>query len=218
MRATALGLGLAMLGGIGIAQAQVPPKPGADGGAQAGRPVLLLPLPNGGYAIAQQSDQANGPEAGSGPHGPGMPGMPGKPPRGGMQMMGGPMGREGMGHHHGWMRRGEEQQGRRRVFAFRRGDANIFIRCAADEPTHACAAAASMLIDKVASMGRPRPPKGEPGRGPKNSGVGMPAPGSSPPGSPPGTPPSGSSGSSSGSTPGSSSGSSSGSGTGSSSQ
>ncbi len=216
MRATALGLGLAMLGGIGIAQAQVPPKPGADGGAQAGRPVLLLPLPNGGYAIAQQSDQANGPEAGSGPHGPGMPGMPGKPPRGGMQMMGGPMGREGMGHH-GWMRRGEEQQGRGAIFAFRRGDANIFIRCAADEPTHACAAAASMLIDKVASMGRPRPPKGEPGRGP-NSGVGMPAPGSSPPGSPPGTPPSGSSGSSSGSTPGSSSGSSSGSGTGSSSQ
>ena len=67
MRATALGLGLAMLGGIGIAQAQVPPKPDAGGGAQAGRPVLLLPLPNGGYAIAQQAGQAGGPGQGRAP-------------------------------------------------------------------------------------------------------------------------------------------------------
>lgn len=196
MRATALGMGLAVLGGIGIAQAQVPPKSDAGGGAQAGRPVLLLPLPNGGYAIAQQAGQAGGPGQGAGAQGPGMPGMPGKLRNDEMPMMGGPMGKEGMRgrmEHHGWMRRGEERQGGGAVFAFRRGDSNIFIRCAAGEPMQACAAAASMLIDKVTGMGRPRPPKGATGGGPGTQ------PGMSSPGSSSGNPPGSSSGSSSGS-------------------
>jgi hypothetical protein len=117
-----------------------------------------------------------------------------------MPMMGGPMGKEGMRGamgHHGWMHRGEEHQGGGAVFAFRRGDQNIFIRCAEDEPMRACVDAASRLINAVKAGGRPWHPKGAPGGGP-NSGAGM-----SSPGSPSASPP----GSSSGTTPGSSSGS-----------
>ena len=35
------------------------------------------------------------------------------------------------------------------AFRFRRGDAEIDIKCAADEPTNSCVDAASALIDKV---------------------------------------------------------------------
>jgi hypothetical protein len=70
-------------------------------------------------------------------------------PPGGPGGRGGPDDMEAHGrmemHHHMRMRPGA-------AFRFRRGDAEIDVRCAVREPMQACVAAASALLDKVSSL------------------------------------------------------------------
>lgn len=82
----------------------------------------------GGVAMAQMPP---GGQDGPGPHGPG----PGMGPRERMEMM----------QHMRMPPRGA-------AFRFRRGDAEIDVRCAEREPMQACVAAATALMDKVTSL------------------------------------------------------------------
>jgi hypothetical protein len=84
-------------------------------------------------------------------HAQGAPGAP-PPPPGGPEpgMMHPPMGERGgyMGMHRPPMEMMQKAAG----FRFKRDGAEIDIRCASSEPTKACVDAASVLIDKLATM------------------------------------------------------------------
>ena len=64
-----------------------------------------------------------------------------------------PMG--GMEHHEGWMHRRPQGDGAA-FFRFRRGDAEMDIKCPVGENVQACVAAAGSLMDKVGAMGQPK--------------------------------------------------------------
>ncbi|MBV8915478.1 MAG: hypothetical protein JOZ05_20880 [Acetobacteraceae bacterium] len=87
-----------------------------------------------------------------GPDGPGAQGPGGHPPF--------PPGPPGMGFGMGGPGRPPGPHGmmmmrppRGAVFAFRRGDTRIMIKCSDEESTRACVDGASALLDKVGSMG-----------------------------------------------------------------
>ncbi len=84
------------------------------------------------------------------------PGAPPPPPPGGPEagMMHPPMGGRGgyLGMHRPPMGMMQKSAG----FRFKKDGAEIDIRCASDENTKACVDAASVLIDKIASM-KPAP-------------------------------------------------------------
>ena len=63
---------------------------------------------------------------------------------------------EGM-HHEGWMHHGRHEAGSA-FFRFRRGDAEMDIKCPASETVQACVAAAGSLMDKVGAMQQPKTP------------------------------------------------------------
>lgn len=94
-----------------------------------------------------------------------------------------------MGHHRGWM---GQRAGWRRFhhrprgahFSFRRGNAHIDIQCPANQSVKACVDAASTLIDKVARMGPPPPPRpGQPKPPANTNGAGKSSGGNAPNGS-----------------------------------
>ena len=97
----------------------------------------LAVLAGSGVALAQPPQ--GGPDARGGPENSGGPG-PEMHPRWGM-----------MHHHHH-----EDDENGAAVFRFRRGDAEMDIKCPADENVQACVAAAGTLMDKVAGMQQPR--------------------------------------------------------------
>ncbi len=97
----------------------------------------LAVLAGGGVAMAQMPP-------GPGLNGPG-PGGPGPRPPGMMEQ------------HDRMAMRMMQMASRSAAFRFKRGDTEIGIKCAADEPTQACVAAASALIDKIGQMQQQRP-------------------------------------------------------------
>jgi hypothetical protein len=91
--------------------------------------VILL---SAASALAQDAPSAATPPPADGP----MPGIP-RPP---------------MGDRGGWMAMHRHHMAmlqKAAAFRFKRGDAEIDIKCAVDEPTRACVEAAATLIDKV---------------------------------------------------------------------
>ncbi len=96
----------------------------------------VLALLAGGAALAQAP-------AGPPPVGPGADG----PPRGGREEMG----RHMQGPGGGMMMRMMHASKAAR-FHFSRGENEVDIRCAADEPTKACVEAATTLLDKLAAQ------------------------------------------------------------------
>ena len=78
------------------------------------------------------------------------------PPSGGPEghPMGGPQG--GMEHREGWMMRHRPGGDGAAFFRFRRGDAEMDIKCPVGENVQACVAAAGSLMDKVGSMQQPK--------------------------------------------------------------
>ncbi|HYZ63745.1 MAG TPA: hypothetical protein VE650_14950 [Acetobacteraceae bacterium] len=85
------------------------------------------------------------------PGAPGSPGGPGFPP--GPPGFGEREGHGGFGEHegHGPGMHMMRHPPRSAVFAFRRGETRVFIKCSDDEPTRACVDAASALLDKLGS-------------------------------------------------------------------
>ena len=76
----------------------------------------------------------------------GAPGEAGPGPQGPGEMRG------EMGPHGGFMRemmRRQREESKAAHFRFRKGDAMVDIKCAADEPTKACVDAGSALLDKL---------------------------------------------------------------------
>lgn len=71
-----------------------------------------------------------------------------------MGAMGGPGG--GMEHHEDWMMRHRPHGDGAAFFRFRRGDAEMDIKCPVGENVQACVAAAGSLMDKVGTMGQPK--------------------------------------------------------------
>ncbi len=96
-------------------------------------------LAGAGLLVAAGAAMAQGApgEAGPGPQGPG-------------EMRGEMRGE--MGPHGGFMRemmRRHREESKAAHFRFRKGDAVVDIKCAADEPTKACVDAGSVLLDKL---------------------------------------------------------------------
>lgn len=60
------------------------------------------------------------------------------------------MGGPGMGPH--GMRMGMMRPPKAAIFHFARGEAEIHIKCADDEPTRACVEAAGILLEKLAAQ------------------------------------------------------------------
>jgi hypothetical protein len=130
--------------------------PGPSGAVMVpdqGRIILLAPGEVERLLRAQQEEEAQNQAQGGAMEGEqgNMPMGPGQRPHG---MMGGMMmgGREGEMHHH--------RMPSGAFFRFKRGDAEIIIKCADTESTDVCVKAAIALIDKIGVTPPGGPPPG----------------------------------------------------------
>ncbi len=163
MRSTLFGASLVLLGMTAAALAQPSSNPAQPGGPAVGAPpegapgdaaggpsgegaavmepgqgriILLAPGEVERILRAQQEEEA----AAEGDEQGGMQAEPGTRPQRGM-MMG--------ERERGWLHRHMPSGA---FFRFKRGDAEIVIKCADSEPTTACVGAATALIDKIGVM------------------------------------------------------------------
>lgn len=123
-----------------------------------------LALAQGGAATSKPTNTTGMPTTGSSPAMP-TPGMQTAPEAPlqttrsseGGAMMQGMMGGEMPGHEMAEHRRGMMMMHHTSaaIFRMRRGDNSIFIKCAENESTQACVAAAGMLLDKLNSQPKP---------------------------------------------------------------